>query len=180
MCIDTILLCFKVQQAHRSLLDIPVHVRPPTFQRRTGSLPAYDLQTVTQGGFSSRMFLSVLDQKRLKPHLSRREPVAMRVPQTPHLYHQPPYSRPLAPPTLPLDRQKQEAVNPQNKQEAVSPENKQGAVSPQNKQEVVSPQNKQGAVSPQNKQGSVSPLRALPLLLHTSQQPWRRKGRERQ
>ena len=162
MCIDTILLCFKVQQAHRSLLDIPVHVIPPTFQRRTGSLPAYDLQTVTQGGFRSRMFLSVLDQKRLTPHLSRREPVAMRVPQTPHLYHQPPYSRPLAPPTLPLDRQKQEAVSPQNKQEAVSP------------------QNKQGAVSPQNKQGSVSPLRALPLLLHTSQQPWRRKGRERQ
>ena len=115
---------------------------PPTFQRRTGSLAAFDLQTVTQGGFRSRLVLTLWDQKRLTPHPSRREQVAMRVPQTPHLYHQPP--------------------SPQNKQEAVSPQNKQGAVSPQNKQE---------AVSPQNKQEAVSPLRALPLLLHTTQQP---------
>ena len=70
----------------------------------------------------------------------------MRVPQ-------PTNSRALAPPTLSLERQRQ------------------GAVSPQNKQGAVSPQNKQEAVSPQNKQGAVSPLRALPLLLHTTQQP---------
>ena len=64
------------------------------------------------------MVLTLSDRKRLTPHLCRRDQVAMRVPQTPHLYHQPPYSRPLAPPTLPLDRQKQGAVSPQNKQGA--------------------------------------------------------------
>ena len=117
------------------------------------------------------MVLTLSDRKRLTPHLSRRDQVAMRVPQTPHLYHQPPYSRLLTPPTLSLERQRQGAVSPQNKQGAVSPQNKQGAVSPQNKQGAVSPQNKQEAVSPQNKQGAVSPLRALPLLLHTTQQP---------